>query len=342
MKNTRGKELLASLEGTRGILIVAGLTFAATVSLPAWTPPRLATVAPSRRWGGFEGELGRGVVWLRDDFRVQTFALGCTRMQLRGQAGEMQNPVMRFSTVPRLLNTDSEPGLTGVAPSPITGSPAPDANDFSAQPPTSPENDPPRTSDSPKAGLGDRIRRRVGATFNFAKGKGRPKKCRACNGEKCAECEFTGVEPGKADAPLEGGGKSTVTDHTDAAASSPPPHGATSTVADTEGGQIFREACGAGVETFLDFADTVTLGMAERAGHSPEFSKAALAKARPNNEKIDRFSKALKLALVENNIQPKKPGTTSAIICGLGLLSGYAVLLNEFRAEAARRQREGK
>lgn len=248
---------------------------------------------------------------------------------------------MRFLSVRVLLSPDSEPGLPGVDPAPITSLSSTDANEFSAQPSTSSENDAPRTNDSPKTGLGDRIRRRVGATFNFAKGKGRPKKCRACNGEKCAECEFTGVEPGKADAPLDGG-KSTVTDHADDAASASAAHGASVAVADTEGGQIFREACGAGVETFLDFADTVTLGMAERAGHSPEFSKSALAKARPNSEKIARFSKALKLALIENNIQPKKPGTTSAIICGLGLLSGYAVLISEFRAEAARRQREGK
>lgn len=251
---------------------------------------------------------------------------------------------MRFSSV--RLNTDSEPGLPGVEPSPANGLPPTVANEFSAPVTASPEptektDDNQRANNPSKAGIGERIRRTVGKTFNFAKGKGRPKKCRACNGEKCAECEFTGVEPGKADSLIDGG-KSTVTDHTDDAAISSEAHGATVAVADTEGGQIFREACGASVETILDIADTVTLGMAERAGHSVEFSKTALAKARPSTEKIDRFSKALKLALIENNIQPKKPGTASAVICGLGLFSGYAVLLSEFRAESARRQREGK
>lgn len=248
---------------------------------------------------------------------------------------------MRFSSVRVLLNTDSEPGLPGVDPSPIPGSPAPDANDFSAQPSTSPENDSTRTSDAGKTGLGDRIRKRVGKAFGFAKGKGRPKKCRSCNAAGCSECDFTGFEPGKLDGTGDGTGEPSDLGNGNGKIQAPAAVEVVA-VADSPGGEIFRESCGAGVETVLDFADALTLGMAERAGHSPDFSKAALAKARPNTEKINRFSKAFQLALRENNVEPKKPGTWGAVISGLGLFSGYAVLINEFRAEAARRQREDK
>jgi hypothetical protein len=257
-----------------------------------------------------------------------------------------KNPAMKFAAVRVLLNPESDPGLS---PSDVSQSsaPAPAAGPQTAPESTATKNpdhdDDPAALAAPKAGLGERLRKKVGRVFNFRKGKGRPKKCRECNGDGCEDCEFTGVEPGLADRPGDdAGGGTSEPGNDDAGPGAPPAHPENPPVADSPGGEIFIEACGAGVETALDLADTVTLVFAEKAGFDAEFSEKALAKVRPDQKKIDRFGKCLKGAFREQNIEVKNPCTKAAIINGLGLFTGYGRLIRMFMAEAARRRREGK
>ena len=64
-----------------------------------------------------------------------------------------------------------------------------------------PENEPDSSANAPvETGLREKIRTATSSLFaGFRKGKGRPKKCRACGGDGCAACKWTGVVPGKAD-----------------------------------------------------------------------------------------------------------------------------------------------
>ncbi|MEI9961350.1 MAG: hypothetical protein WDM76_09570 [Limisphaerales bacterium] len=48
----------------------------------------------------------------------------------------------------------------------------------------------------------EKLVRATGATlekFGFKKGRGRPKKCRSCDGACCEACNFTGFEPSISD-----------------------------------------------------------------------------------------------------------------------------------------------
>lgn len=206
------------------------------------------------------------------------------------------------------------------------------------------ENDDSSKAAAGKVGLAKRIRKRIAGVFGkagFDKGRGRPKRCRDCNGEGCGECNFTGVVPGKSDLPIsrgeDGGGGGGETE-SDVAGGEKTTAGAASPVVDTDGRAILDASLGAGVEVALDGGDMVALFFAERAGHDADFAEKTVSRYRPKGEKIDRFVAALKLALKEQNVEVKNPGTKAAILSGLGLAAPYLLMIREFRAEARRRE----
>lgn len=199
-----------------------------------------------------------------------------------------------------------------------------------------------RPNHAPKAGIAKRIRARISGVFakaGFSKGKGRPKKCRACGGEKCSECGFTGFEPGKGDTPGDGepnpgaeagepGDVEKTTDLENPAA------------ADPDNREIIDAALESGTAVALDALDTVILFSADITGHDPDFSERAVSNCRTKADKnIERFAQALKLWFKEDNIVIEKPGKKTAILCGAQMLLPYTNLLRHFRSEAARKAR---
>lgn len=247
-----------------------------------------------------------------------------------------------------LLDLDSDPGLPGSTETDFSATAGPVAT---AAPETAPEttatentaHEASRPSDAPKAGIAKRIRARISGVFakaGFSKGKGRPKKCRACGGEKCSECGFTGFEPGKGDTPGDGE-PNIAADGDDADGGLEKTTGAESGAgADSDGREILDAALESGTAVALDALDTVILFSADITGHDPDFSERAVSNCRTKADKnIERFSQALKLWFKEENIVIEKPGKKTAILCGAQMLLPYTNLLRHFRSEAARRAR---
>ena len=242
---------------------------------------------------------------------------------------------MTFFTRRILFNTDSEPGL----PSP-TAPPSGDL-DFSApEPQPTPENDTASKTPTVANGLGERIRRRVAKTFAFTKGKGRPKKCRACDGEKCAECDFTGVEPGKADGPA-----SEPENLGDVQSDEPnkiPPAGSTAPVANSQSGKLANAAIAAGIDVSLNVMDLIVDGVAASSGSDPAFSARVLEKARPKEDKLEKLAEAIEKWFEEEQVVIAKPGRTAALIYISSILVPYGNAIRTLKKDAAQRRLESQ
>jgi len=250
-----------------------------------------------------------------------------------------------------LLSLDSDPGLPGSTETDFSATSTEGAETTTAAPETGagatstekPSDDTARPTNAPKAGIAKRIRARISGVFakaGFSKGKGRPKKCRSCGGEKCSECGFTGFEPGKGDTPGDGD-PNAATEEIDGAGSDEKPAGDQNTPGPySDGREIIDAALESGTAVALDALDTVILFSADITGHDPDFSERAVAGCRTKADKnIERFSQALKLWFKEDNIVIEKPGKKTAILCGAQMLLPYTNLLRHFRSEAARRAR---
>lgn len=197
------------------------------------------------------------------------------------------------------------------------------------------ESDSKRTVPS-ETGLGKKIRavgRAAVGTFGFIKGRGRPKKCRGCNGEGCDACGWTGKEPGKSDKPAEPDGEASIPAPVKSPVSGAP-------VTDPDGGSVFRLVVVSGVESAFSCAETVTEVLAEAAELNPKVVERAIAKINPPKEKVERFQTMLKLLLEKHKYQPENLELKGTIMAGLDCASGMAAGWTMLAAEILRKRRE--
>ena len=243
---------------------------------------------------------------------------------------------MTISTRRILLTPDSDPGL----PAPATP-PSDDLNFSAPEPQPTPENDAASKTATAANGLGERIRRRVAKTFAFTKGKGRPKKCRECGGEGCSDCDFTGVEPGKADGPAsvpENPGDIQPDSTTGQIA----PAGSTATVVNSQSGKLANAAIAAGIDVSLNVMDLIVDGVAASSGSDPAFSARVLEKARPKEDKLEKLAEAIEKWFEEEQVVIAKPGRTAALIYISSILVPYGNAIRTIKKDAAQRRLENQ
>ena len=266
-------------------------------------------------------------------------AARCIHFQTYSISGSVvenvKNPRMTIFTRRILFTPDSDSGL------PAPASPPSDDLDFSApEPQPTPENDAASKTPAAANGLGERIRRRVAKTFAFTKGKGRPKKCRECGGEGCSDCDFTGVEPGKADGPAsEPENPGDVQPAAPAQATSVVGSGP---VANSQSGKLANAAIAAGIDVSLNVMDLIVDGVAASSGSDPAFSARVLEKARPKEDKMEKLTEAIEKWFEEEQVVIAKPGRTAALIYISSILVPYGNAIRTIKKDAAQRRLENQ
>jgi hypothetical protein len=207
-------------------------------------------------------------------------------------------------------------------------------------------NENPTPSGTDKTALGSKLRRLgagVVAKFKFRKGRGRPKKCRQCDGNGCAGCDFTGYEPGKADATPDDVAR------VDALQPAPglPPDSPMSALAvaplgDSVRAAAFRRTVGAAVRGIFKIIRGLIFIKAKAAGIDNSFTERAVAEAFPKKEEIDAFTESLDAVLKKHGVEPKNCEEINLAIDGLNLCSGIPLLFATFNAEIERKKLEEK
>lgn len=214
--------------------------------------------------------------------------------------------------------------------------PEPEQPEFAAIPPAQPNEPSAKNPPAPKIGLGEKIRRATATAFSaagFRKGKGRPKKCRACNGLRCEECHWTGLEPGKADVPSSladdaGSGDAVPV----ASPDSPVP------VVDSLRASLFRRSVVSAARSVLKILNSIVRVYCDAAELDAKFCDRAISKCEPSAEALERWTESLDVVLKKHNVEPKHAEEISLIVNSAELLAPYGILLAELKGEIRRRR----
>lgn len=265
---------------------------------------------------------------------------------------------MRFTTDRRLLAPDSDSSLSAANDSPSAAPTDPTTENNSAPENPTATNPPAKNDDSAtngnsgEAGILQKIRRASASVANlggkmFAKAKGRPKKCRACDGQGCEECGWTGKLPSKNDRPIseagDAGGDSESEPVAENPASTDLPGDRPPVVLDNpETGNRFRRAVASSVKSFFGILSAFVSGYADASGIDPDFTDKAISKAMPSDDDIAAFNDDLDAVLRKHNVAPKNSEEWALAINGLKMAAPFAVLILEFRRELRRQRKEKK
>ena len=213
------------------------------------------------------------------------------------------------------------------------------------QPEILPANEPTTAKpDSPKIGLGEKIRRATRGLFDgagFKKGKGRPKKCRACDGVGCAECNWTGVQPGKADVPISQGDdveRLPVASAPEVARVEIPITGVDSPAVDSARASLFRRSVTSAARSLLKILTSIVRVYMDAAELDAKFSDRALAKCQPDGEALNRWTDSLDAVLKKHNCEPKHSEEIALAVNTAEMLAPFGVLLAEIKGEIRRRR----
>ena len=220
---------------------------------------------------------------------------------------------------------------------------------------TTPENELAPKKKTPVAtGIGAKVRRLAGGLFanaGFTKGKGRPRKCRACGGSinGCDECNFTGLEPGKADAPLADlelrpDRAEPISARSESALASPasPAVAVAAPVADSRSVLLWRRLCGVSVDTGLGGLELGTKFLAGMADIDPNFTDKTLAEHRPKKARIDDWIDSFDAIAAEKGWKPENPNQANFYLATANLLTPYLLMSGAFIEEIMRKRRAEK
>lgn len=234
-----------------------------------------------------------------------------------------------------MADKESEPLAVATStenPDPATPAPAPE---------TATTNEPiAKGIAAPKVGLREKIRRATAPLWQAAglkKGKGRPKKCRNCDGMGCPECNWTCIAPGKGDETLS----LPLESQPENARVEIPIAGADSPAVDSARASLFRRSVTSACRSVLKILTGIVRVYMDAAGLDGKFSDRALSKCEPTPEALERWTESLDAVLKKHSVEPKHSEEIALAVNTCELVAPFGILLAELKGEI-RRQREAK
>lgn len=185
--------------------------------------------------------------------------------------------------------------------------------------------------------IGETISEKFGVPFK--KGRGRPKKCRQCDGARCEKCNWTGVEPGKGDKPISSEVAPKIQPKNSPAPIAPVTGSDSAPVSPVKR-FLLRRVVVSGVKGAKGITRFVLKGKAEEAGLDDGFIEKTFSRAEPSPKDWQDFDESTGLVLEKYNIKTEH----DELLCWLADLGNLfkcdLLLYREFQTEIRRQRKE--